>query len=59
MTLRVYYVLGQEVTLLINEEKSAGQYQVQFNASNFSSGVFFYRIQTKDFVGIKKLVLMK
>ena len=41
-TLKVYDVLGNEVATLVNEEKPAGSYEVEFNASRFSSGIYFY-----------------
>ena len=59
VTIKVYDVLGREVTTLVNEEKTAGIYSVQFNGSNLASGIYFYRIQAGDFVQTNKLVLMK
>ena len=45
VVLRVFDVLGREVETLVNERRNAGNYSVQFNASNLSSGVYFYRIE--------------
>ena len=59
VTLKVYDVLGREVATLINEEKSAGKYNVTFNASKYSSGIYFYRITAGNFSQIKKMVLLK
>jgi len=59
VTLKVYDVLGNEVATLLNEEKEAGTYEVMFEASNYSSGVYFYRLQAGSFVETKKMVLMK
>jgi len=59
VTIRVYDILGREVAALVNEEKPAGSYEVIFNASQLSSGVYFYRIKTEEFVQTKKLILMK
>ncbi len=60
VTIKVYDVLGREVLTLVNENKSAGNYSVQFNASSkFPSGVYFYRMQAGSFVQTKKLILMK
>jgi len=59
VTLKVFDVLGNEVASLVNEEKSAGNYTVEFNASGLSSGIYFYRIQTESFVDTKKLILLK
>lgn len=55
----VYDILGAEVLKLVNEEKSAGYHEVQFNASDLASGVYIYRIQAKDFVQSKKMILLK
>jgi len=59
VTLKIYNILGAEVTTLVNEEKSGGRYEVNFNASSLSSGVFFYKIQVNDFIDMKKMILMK
>ncbi len=58
-TLKVYDVLGNEVVTLVNEYKSAGSYEVYFNASNLSSGIYFYQLKASEFVETKKLTLMK
>ena len=62
--IKVYDILGKEITTLINEEKTAGIYETEFNAysyggSNLSSRVYFYRMQAGSFVDTKKFVLMK
>lgn len=59
VTLKVYDVLGNEVASLVNEFKSPGNYEVKFNASNFSTGVYFYKLSAGNFTAVKKLVLMK
>ena len=59
VTLKVYDVLGSEVTTLINENKQAGFYEAVFNASSLANGVYFYRLQSGDFVATKKMVLLK
>jgi len=51
--------LGREVATLVNENKPAGNYRVQFNASKLGSGVYFYRMQAGDFTKTKKLMLIK
>jgi hypothetical protein len=58
-TLKVYDDLGREVATLVNEEKPAGNYEVEFNASELASGVYYYRIISGDFVDTKKMILMK
>ena len=55
----LYDVLGREVTTLVNEVKPVGHYEVNFNASNLTSGVYFYRMQAGNFVQAKKMILMK
>ena len=57
--LKVYDLLGSEVTTLVNEEKSPGNYKVKFDGSNLSSGVYFYSLQAGSFSQTKKLVLIK
>ena len=57
--LKVYDILGSEVATLVNEEKPAGNYQVNFDASKFSSGVYFYRLQSGNFIETKKMVIIK
>ncbi len=60
VTLRVYDVLGREVAVLLQgEKKPAGSYQVVFDASKLSSGIYFYKLQTDDFVDTKKMSLVK
>jgi hypothetical protein len=59
VTLKMYDVLGNEVITLLNEEKEAGAYEVIFNASNYSSGIYFYRLQAGSFVETKKMILLK
>jgi hypothetical protein len=58
-SLKVYDILGNEVAALVNEEKSAGNYEVSFNASSLSSGTYFYRIQAGSFIETKKMMLLK
>ena len=59
VTLKIYDVLGNEVATLVNEEKSAGSYEVNFNASSLASGIYFYKIQAGSFVQTKKMILLK
>jgi hypothetical protein len=48
-----------QYTALVNEQKSAGTYEVEFNASDFGSGVYFYTLRAGDYVATKKMILMK
>jgi hypothetical protein len=58
-TLKVYDVLGNEVATLVNEEKPAGSYEVNFKASMLASGIYYYRLTTGNFTEIKKMLLLK
>lgn len=59
VTIKVYDVLGNDIASLVNEEKFTGNYEVEFNASNLTSGIYFYQLKAGDFVETKKMVLMK
>ncbi len=67
VALKVYDVLGNEIATLVNEEKQPGNYEVNFDASKFSSGVYFYELRVedpstssgKDFVETKKMILIR
>ncbi|MBX2977350.1 MAG: T9SS type A sorting domain-containing protein [Ignavibacteriaceae bacterium] len=59
VTLKIYDILGKEVTTLINEEKQAGKYSIEFNASKLSSGVYLYELRSNEYKSTKKLLLMK
>lgn len=59
VTLKVYDVLGNEVTTLVNERKEEGRYQITFDASSLSSGVYIYQMRINDFIDTKKMILMK
>jgi len=57
--LKIYDIIGREVILLVNETKDAGYYDVSFNASALSSGVYLYQLKAGDFVETKKMVLLR
>lgn len=57
--LKVYDVLGKEVMTLVNEQRPAGNYSVEFNASNLSSGAYFYRIEAGEFIDVKRMIVIK
>ena len=59
VSLKIYDLLGREVAILVNEEKLAGKYKVEFDGSAFVSGVYFYKIQTENYTSVRKMILMK
>ncbi|MBX2992431.1 MAG: T9SS type A sorting domain-containing protein [Bacteroidetes bacterium] len=59
VTLKVYDLLGREVAALVDEVKNAGEHSVQFNASGFSSGVYYYRLQAGNYIATKKMLLIR
>lgn len=59
VTLKVYDLLGNEVATLVNEYLPTGSYEVEFNASDLSNGIYFYKLQSGSFVETKKMILLK
>ncbi len=61
VTLKVYDILGKEIATLVNEEKQKGIYSINFNSDklNLSSGIYFYRLESGNYISIKKLLLLK
>ena len=59
VSLKVYDVLGNEVALLVNENKEPGYYNVQFDGSSLSSGIYFYRLESNGFVQTKRMMMVK
>lgn len=59
VTLKVFDILGNEIATLVNEEKNAGNYEINFDASGLTSGIYFYTLTSDNFTETKKLVLMK
>ncbi|MBU1681037.1 MAG: T9SS type A sorting domain-containing protein [Bacteroidetes bacterium] len=59
ITLKLYDITGKEVSILVNEVKNKGTYSVNFDASKLSSGVYFYKLQTKNFFETKKMLLLR
>jgi hypothetical protein len=57
--LKVYDPFGKEVAVLINESKEAGNYEVEFNAGNLASGIYFYQLRTNNFISTKKMLVVK
>jgi len=59
VSIKIYNVLGNEVATLVNEEKPAGEYKVEFNGSDLPSGLYFYRLEAGNYTETKKMVLIK
>ena len=59
VNLKVYDILGREVATLLNEEKTVGSYEINFNAVGLSSGIYFYKLQAGSFVETKKMIFIK
>jgi hypothetical protein len=56
---KIYDILGREVKQLVNEVQPAGYYDIRFDGSHLSSGVYFYRIEAGEYIVAKKMVLVK
>jgi hypothetical protein len=59
VTIKVYDILGNEIAVLVNEDKPAGSYEVEFNSSSLPSGVYFYQLRADRFVETKKMIVLK
>ena len=59
VSIKVYDIAGKEITTLVNERKAAGNYSMEYDASNLPSSIYFYRMQAGSFVSTKKLILIK
>ncbi|MCZ7612830.1 MAG: T9SS type A sorting domain-containing protein [Ignavibacteriaceae bacterium] len=57
--IKVFDILGREVGLLVNMEQQKGLYEITFNASDLPSGIYFCRMQSGNFISIKKIILLK
>ncbi|MBN8572021.1 MAG: T9SS type A sorting domain-containing protein [Ignavibacteria bacterium] len=59
VSIKIYDINGKVVVNLVNENKQAGYYTLEFNGANLSSGMYFYRIEAGEFSAVKKMVLVK
>ena len=59
VSLTVYDILGKEIATLVNEKKSSGNYEVKFDGSELTSGIYFYKLSVGNFIQTKKMILMK
>ncbi|MGD0038524.1 MAG: family 16 glycosylhydrolase [Bacteroidota bacterium] len=59
VTIKIFNLLGQKVASLVNQEQRTGEYKIEFNASNLSSGIYLYRIQSGNYSSTKKMIVLK
>jgi hypothetical protein len=59
VVIKVFDILGNEIATLMDEEKSVGTYELTWNASNLSSGIYFYQLNSGNFIETKKMILLK
>jgi len=59
VTLKIFDILGREIAILVNEKLNAGEYEINFDGSNLSSGIYFYKLETNSFSETKKMLLLK
>ena len=59
VTIKIFNILGKKITTLVNEIKNAGEYSVNFNSVNLTSGIYFYKLTAGNYVSIKKMILLK
>jgi hypothetical protein len=59
VTLKVYDILGNEIATLVNEEKQPGIYEVEFDATDFTSGIYFYQLKAGNYLETRKMVMLK
>jgi photosystem II stability/assembly factor-like uncharacterized protein len=59
VTIKIYDALGREVAVLVNSALQSGTYEVDWNASQFPSGIYFYKLETPEFSDVKKMVLLR
>ena len=59
VTLKIYDILGREISTLVNKEQLPGNYEVEFNASELTSGLYFYKIARNGFTQTKKMILLR
>ena len=57
--LKIYDILGREIKLLVNENKSPGDYQINFNNSELPSGIYFYSLEIRGYSKVNKMILLK
>lgn len=58
-SLKIYDVLGNQIATLVSEEKQAGTYEINFDGADLTSGIYFYKLQTENFIDTKKMILLR
>ncbi|VAX29274.1 hypothetical protein MNBD_IGNAVI01-1803, partial [hydrothermal vent metagenome] len=59
VTLKVYDILGREVSTLVNKQQRQGTYEVKFDASSMPSGIYIYKLSAGEFISARKMILLK
>jgi hypothetical protein len=59
VSLKVYDILGNEIAILVNEEKQPGTYEVEFHATDLTSGIYFYQLKAGHYLETRKMVMLK
>ena len=59
VSIKIYDILGREIKTLVNKFQLSGNYQIQFDAADLASGVYFYQLKTNGFISVKKMLLLK
>ena len=59
VVLKIFDILGREITTLVNQQLSAGEYEVSWNATDLPSGIYYCQLQAGDYQAVKKMILMK
>ncbi|HMQ70631.1 MAG TPA: T9SS type A sorting domain-containing protein [Ignavibacteria bacterium] len=59
VSIKIFDISGRLIKTLINENKVAGRYEVDFHGENLSSGVYYYKIESGDFSQVRKMILLK
>jgi hypothetical protein len=59
VSLTVFNLVGQEISVLVNEKQSAGNYEVEFDASELTTGVYLYKLQINGFTSVKRMTVLK
>ncbi|MBK7445999.1 MAG: hypothetical protein IPJ45_08250 [Ignavibacteria bacterium] len=57
--MKIYDLIGKEAATLVNEKLSPGMYRVEFDGSNFTSGIYFYKLEAGAFKDVKRMMLVK